>query len=158
MQEDPSIFDASLYPGELYDVLSLLSTNWSRIRTHKHIGKKLDKFNFRFETGYPNEIEKYLLITYGMCYNKLKKFNVAFSYLLMNRKTKKFRFYYASNNSMYFPVSIPINTKFSFIKKIIDPFLSDDYVKILREAVSPNSKWIFYRLIAMTIFCWKLEH
>ena len=77
------------------------------------------------------------------------KINMSFSYILQNRETGEYRFFYASNNEQFLNIPKLIRNQ-EDLNKLLDHLASKDYPTFLKQH-HPNSKWTIERIVNLRV-------
>ena len=124
-----------------------IKMNWYRIRTFHHKGRVEDVINFRL-----SDLQQIEELIQKIFRSQSRKFKLNFSlgFLLQNRLTGEFCYYYASHNTAFVKEPFLIESQ-KDLPKVINYFQENDPIEFARQS-RPNSEWVFYKLINLTAF------
>ena len=83
------------------------------------------------------------------------KINMSFSYILQNRETGEYRFFYASNNEQLLNIPKLIRNQ-EDLNKLLDHLESKDYPTFLKQHC-PNSKWTIERIVNLRAILYLID-
>ena len=83
------------------------------------------------------------------------KINMSYSYILQNRETGEYRFFYASNNEQLLNIPKLIRNQ-EDLNKLLDHLASKDYSTFLKQH-SPNSKWTIERIVNLHVILYLVD-
>ena len=125
--------------------------NWYRVRGFHHRGRVEDVINFRV-----SDLTGIDLILDQIFRSQTRKFklNFAFGFLLQNRITGKYQYYYPSRNTTFIkePFLIESQEDLVRVKEYVE---ENDPIEFSRR-LRPNSEWVFFKLVNLTAYVSKL--
>ena len=80
---------------------------------------------------------------------------MSFSYILQNRETREYRFFYASNNEQLLNIPKLIRNQ-EDLSKLQDHLASKDYPTFLKQH-HPNSKWTIERIVNLRVILYLVD-
>ena len=83
------------------------------------------------------------------------KINMSFSYILQNRETGEYRFFYASNNEQLLNIPKLIHNQ-EDLNKLLNHLASKYYPTFLKQH-RPNSKWTLERIVNLRVIVYHVD-
>ena len=134
------------------DLQDIYSTFSKYIKSRTKIGQIMDQFNFKLEVFSKNEI----IFQFKKIFRQQKtafKVNISMGFILQNKVTKEYRFFWSSQNNQLF-FSKPTLIRNSEDKKsFIDEINNTDLVE---KIIRPNSQWTFVKVTNITFYVYRL--
>lgn len=161
-EEDPQEFDEELVvvgPGPRLipeEVIPAIRFNWSYIRTHYHLGNKIeDIYVIRLQSQNENEVALHCSNIF-LSLDFTCRANVSFSFILNRKGTNEYRVFYASRNTGFFE-EFKFILGLDHVKKFIDEIKRTDLWEHVSKQ-SPDTKWKVHSIISMTMYIGKLKY
>ena len=162
-EEDPTEFTADLVDPEQVPpaVWPSLSTNWSYVRTHFHLGSRYqDVYVFRLHSLILSNVEVSENAQIALLRQSTQfRFNVSFAFVLVRKSTEasptpEMRIFYASNNSGLYKI-MPWCSSHADAKHFIKELAAKDIYEDLSRRL-PNTAWKIHSIISMTVYIAKM--